>query len=611
MTASYVRHLQQLLRKRRSTLLMCALFMSAAGASAAQQEVKIGVFAYQGERAANADWADLIAYLDKTIPSYSFRLKNYDAIGMRRAVATGEVDLVITNPGYYITLETEAGVSRIATLSSATVPAIASVILTRADRTDLRELSDLAGKRIAAVSPDAFAGYLVAAREMLDAGVNTETDLGELRFVGLPMYRTIEAVMEGHVDAGIVKACMAEQMMRQGLIHAVALKAVAPRHIEGFPCMVSTRLYPDWPIAVARHVDPHLAKTIARALLAMPEEDGRISWTVAADYQPVHDLYHTMRLGPYVSLRDVTPQELLRKFWRWVVVLLVLLAIWALHTLRVRQLVTKRTRQLHCSLQAREEAEHRARDKQEQLDHMGRLSILGELSGNLAHEINQPLSTIATYARSVLRRQQAGRLSPEALREACSDIASEAERAGCIIQRIRGFARKRTSPRTEVDLGGLAIEAVRLVHGITVNPVRIEICSPPQPGEVVIADALQIQQVLLNLLKNAMDAARDLPTDRQVLTIEFDNMGHQLLTRVIDRGTGMDDACYQQLFEAFFTTKPDGLGLGLSICKSIIESHGGQLWAEMNPDRIGMRFMFTLPRQSACDQAVLPLSVSV
>ncbi|WP_193315594.1 phosphate/phosphite/phosphonate ABC transporter substrate-binding protein [Janthinobacterium aquaticum] len=212
--------------------LFLSLSIIGTGAEGAnRKDVTIGVFAYQGERTATSDWRDLATYLDREIPEHRFLLKNYDAAGLRRAVATGEVDLVITNPGYYIALETEVGVSRIATLSSPTVPAIASVILTRADRADLRELSDLKGKRIAAVSPDAFAGYLVAAREMLDAGVDPETDLGERRFIGLPMFRAIEAIMEGEVDAGIVKACMAEQMVRKGLItinaEVIAIDAVS------------------------------------------------------------------------------------------------------------------------------------------------------------------------------------------------------------------------------------------------------------------------------------------------------------------------------------------------------------------------------------------------
>lgn len=560
----------------RRVLLWFLLALPMAPAGAGARDVAIGVFAYQGEHAAVADWQPLLAALSQALPGQRFHLQQYDAAGLRRAVAAGEVALVVTNPGYYIALESEFGLGRIATLSSA----IGSVVLTRASRDDINSYADLAGKRIAAVAPDAFAGYLIAAREMLEAGVDPEADLAQLRFVGLPMLRTIEAIMDGEVDAGIVKACMVEQMMRDGLLPADALKPVGARQATDFPCMLSTRLYPDWPIAVTRNTDRQLAKDVARALLATPE------WAVAADYQPVHELYQAMRLGPYAYLRDISPRALALKFWRWIAAALALLLLLGLHTMRVRQLVTRRTRQLHA-------AERRARDKQEQLDHMGRLSILGELSGNLAHEINQPLSTIGTYARSLLRRQAAGKLTTEALTAACGDIASEADRAGGIIQRIRGFARKRPSARAEVDLGAVAVEAVRLMQA-----PQISIQQPPPAGVTVHADGLQVQQVLLNLLKNAVDATRALPAQRQPITIAFETTTHHVITSVTDQGCGMDAASYPQLFDAFFTTKPDGLGLGLSICKSIIETHGGQLWAEMPAERSGMRFLFSLPLHS-------------
>lgn len=579
--------------------LIAVITMAAAAAVAAaaqRQDVVVGVFAYQGERAAVSDWSPLIDYLNRTLPSYGFRLQNYDAVTLKTAIAAGQVDLVITNPGYYIGLESEFGLSRIATLSSENSPAVGSVILTRSDRIDLNTIADLAGKRVAAVSPEAFAGYLIGAREMRDAGVDPETDLGQLRFLGLPMSNTIDAINSGEVDAGIVKACLPEQMMRDGRLPPSQLKAVSPRQAQGFPCMLSSRLYPDWPIAVTRQTDLHLSKAVARALLSMPEGNGNISWSVPADYRPVDDLYRAMQLGPYAYLRDATPQGLALRFWRWIVAFLLLFAVWALHTFRVRQMVTRRTEELQLSLLAREAAEHRARDNQNRLDHLSRLSILGELSGNLAHEINQPLTTIATYARSVLRRQEAGRLTPDAITEACSEIAGEAARAGGIVQRIRGFAKKRITSRANVDVGEIAMEAVRLMRAVLLHPSQIHVAVLPEPAAIVYADALQIQQVLLNLLKNAMDATRELPAQRQIITISFDATDLHVITQVADLGTGLDAFQYEHLFEAFFTTKTDGLGLGLSISKSIIEAHGGRLWAETNPDKIGMRFLFSLPR---------------
>ena len=141
---------------------------------------------------------------------------------MREAIAAKQVDLVITNPGYYVTLEAQFGLSRIATLQSPHAArsgqALGSVVLARAERTELVKLRDLAGRSIAAVAPEAFGGYLIAAREMLRDGVDPESAVRETRFLGLPMTRIVEAVIGREVDAGIVRACLPEQMAREGRI---------------------------------------------------------------------------------------------------------------------------------------------------------------------------------------------------------------------------------------------------------------------------------------------------------------------------------------------------------------------------------------------------------
>jgi len=304
-------------------------------------EVAIGVFAYQGERVAASDWSPVIRYLNQALPEHHFRLDQYDAAGLRQAIAGHQVDLVITNPGYYVSMESEFGISRIATLDtedSHPARALGSVVLTRAHQPSLRVLADLAGKRVAAVAPEAFGGYLVAAREMLGEGVDAESDLKELRFVGLPMNLIIEAVLRGDVDAGIVRACLPEQMADQGKIRLEDFRVLSERKDPDLPCALSTRLYPNWPIAVTRQTDPVLAKAVARALLAMPESGG-MSWSVPADYQPVHDLFRELRIGPYTYLRDITPEGLVRRFWPWLLGLLAILTGWIVHTVRVEHQV--------------------------------------------------------------------------------------------------------------------------------------------------------------------------------------------------------------------------------------------------------------------------------
>ena len=562
------------------------------------KDVAIGVFAYQGEQAATSDWNPLISYLNQTLPDHRFRLENHDAESLRQAIAGERIDLVVTNPGYYIAMEAAFGLSRIAPLESSGVSAakaLGSVVLVRSDRTDLQELSDLAGKRMAAVAPDAFGGYLLAAQEMLHNGVDPESDLKEIRFIGLPMDQIVEAVQQGQVDAGIVRACVPEQMVREKRLAPADFRVLSQRQEKQFPCALSTPLYPNWPLAVTRQTDPVLAKQVARALLSMPQTADGMGWTVPADYQPVHDLYRELRVGPYAYLRETTPEGLARRFWPWLLGALMALVAWIIHTVRAEHLVLRRTAQLHDSLHAREQAETRMRESQEQMEHLSRLSVLGELSGNLAHELNQPLTTIGTYARTVLRRQDSGRLTPEAISEACSQIVSEAERAGGIVQRIRHFAKKRSAVREPVDLVLMAQEARHLVVGMLAHPPEIQIDNQLSASCRVLADGPQIQQVLLNLFKNAVDAGRNLRPERQGIRVIVEAVDHWVHLHVIDQGCGLEPPQLAHLFEPFFTTKPDGLGLGLPICKTIIEAHGGRLWAEPNAAGPGMCFSFSLP----------------
>jgi two-component system, LuxR family, sensor histidine kinase TtrS len=566
---------------------------------AAEREVVVGVFAFQGERAAISDWAPVIAYLNGALPAHRFQLKNHDAESLRAAIAAQQVDLVITNPGYYVAMETEFGISRIATLVSPEIGtaarALGSVIFARADSTVVRDLHDLDGRRLAAVVPEAFGGYLIAARELLARGIDPETDIAETKFVGLPMARIVDAVRRGDADAGVVRTCQLEQMANAGQIKLEEFRIIGEKPGDGFPCARSTPLYPDWPIAITRQTDAALAKAVARALLSMPEAADGPNWSVPADYQPVRDLFRELRVGPYAYLRDATPEALARRFWPWLLGITALLVAWVIHTIRVEYQVHHRTAELRESLQARKAAEERIRENQEQMEHLSRLSILGELSGSLAHEINQPLTTIATYARSVLRRQDSGTLTPDAVKEACAEIANEAERAGGIVHRIRHFVKKRAAARDPIELTAVAEEARRLIVGILARPPRISIEDRTTGNCAVLADAPQIQQVLLNLIKNAVDASRDLPEDRQAIRILIEPVDSRTVVHVIDRGAGLEPSRQERLFEPFFTTKQDGLGLGLPICKTIIEAHGGRLWAEAHSDGPGMCFSFSLP----------------
>lgn len=571
-------------------------------ATAYESAVRIGVLAYQGAEASATEWSHLPARLDRTIPGHRFELLYLDLDGLRAAVANKQVDFVVTNGGQYVAMEAEWGLSRLVTMSRADVAspdrAIGSAIIVRSDRKDLAALTDLRGRAIAAVAPDAFGGYLVGARELLHHGVDLEDGDARMRFVGLPMQAIVDAVARGTADAGIVRACLVETLVARGALAAGTLKVIEPRAAREIPCAYSTQLYPDWPLAKARHTDLALAKAVAVSLLSMPATADGTTWAVPADYQSVHDMYREVKAGPYAYLRATSMQALAQKYWPYLVLLVAGLAAFVVHVVRVEYLVKRRTLELSEALAARSTAEARMRSQQEHAEHLSRLSILGELSGTLAHELNQPLATIATYAQGLRRRAGAGRLQADALTQASSEIAAQAERAGSIIQRIRTFARKRAAVREERVLADVVREAVALFSDMMPSVPRVTVEERIGGEARVRADPLQVQQVLLNLLKNAADATEGLPSARRAIAVRLTREAEWLRVTVLDRGPGLDEALRSRLFEPFFTTKPDGLGLGLAICKSIVEAHGGRLTAQANPDGPGLALSFTLP---ACE----------
>ncbi|MEO8119431.1 MAG: PhnD/SsuA/transferrin family substrate-binding protein [Rhodoferax sp.] len=558
--------------------------------------MRIGLLAFLDTEAMSSQWTPLVNHLAAALPGYKPVLIQLDHAALREAVATQSVDFVITNPGSYVALEMEFGISRIATLDTAQAPstmrAVGSAVIVRADRKDLVSLSDLAGKRVSAVGENAFGGFQVAWREFAQLGIDPFADFAQLDFVGLPMHKVTDAVTTGGVDAGIVRACTIENLPS---LPASGFRVLSPRREPDFPCQTSTRLYPDWPIATLHSTPPALAKSVATALLAMPVTPEGMSWTVPADYQAVHELFRELQTGPYSYLKESSLRAAAVRYWPAVLMLATLLVAWIIYTVRVEYLVQARTAELRQALNERKAIEGRMLVHQEQIEHLSRLSILGELSGTLAHEINQPLASIGNYAQSLVLRVDNGRLTDAAVREASIEIAGQAERAAGILGRIRSFARKRATLRERRALPELVREAVTLFLGMLSNRPEIRVEDGTAANDVVDVDPLQIQQVVLNLLKNGLDAMQLLPEGERRLVIVLDQVGHLLRVAVRDFGHGLAPEAREQLFEPFFTTKPDGLGLGLSICTTIVEAHGGRLSAQPPSEGPGLVIVFTLP----------------
>ncbi len=242
------------------------------------------------------------------------------------------------------------------------------------------------------------------------------------------------------------------------------------------------------------------------------------------------------------------------------------------------------------------------RDRQE-IAHLTRVSTLGELAGSLAHELNQPLTAILSNVQAAQRFMDQEPIDLAEVREILKDIVDDSCRASEVIRRIRAFVKKEELELVRLDVGGVLRDVAQLVHsdaivrGVHIS-VDIDDNLPPVRG-----DKVQLQQLMLNLLINAFDAVSDRDALDRVVTA-FAGLDREGMIRVAirDRGHGLTIDRLDRIFKPFVTSKAQGLGLGLSICRSIVEMHRGRLWAENNTDQ-GMTFYVALPAWSGPETA--------
>ena len=227
------------------------------------------------------------------------------------------------------------------------------------------------------------------------------------------------------------------------------------------------------------------------------------------------------------------------------------------------------------------DATREAEDLRSRLAHVGRVGTLGEMVSGIAHEVNQPLTAIATYASACRRMVQSGKATPEELADALDTINQQSQRAGEVIRGLRNMLRKRDQVREPLDCNQLVRDVVRITDfELKQGGFRLtQSLAATLPR--VIGDGVQIQQVVLNLIRNAFDAMANEATG-EVVDVATDSAGDFVNILVADRGPGISPAVAERLFEPFFTTKAQGIGLGLSICKSIITAHNGTLQYSTN-----------------------------
>lgn len=284
--------------------------------AAAAQTLRIGVLAFRPAADTLARWQPTADYLGAQLPGYRFEIVPAGYPELEAAVASHQVDLVLTNPSHYIVLNADHQLQRIATLvvdeQGRNLTAFGGVIAVRAGDAHLQEIEDLRGATVASPERGSLGGYQVQAQVLQEAGLDPQHDVTML-FTGMPHDRALEALLAGQADAAFVRTGVVEGMLAEGRLAPEQLRVLNRQRLPSFPFLLSTRLYPEWPLSIQPHVDERLARRIAAALLSLPEDTpaarqgGYTGWAYPADYEPVRRLLETLSLPPYDGQRRTRP----------------------------------------------------------------------------------------------------------------------------------------------------------------------------------------------------------------------------------------------------------------------------------------------------------------
>jgi signal transduction histidine kinase len=551
----------------------------------AEVPLRFGVLAYRPMPQVAAKWQPMAAYLESRL-GRPVQIAVYDFQGMSDALQRHAVDAVLVNPGFFIRMQNSGQLSaplvtQVVREGAHQLTSFGGVIFTRAESLSVDSLADLAGRRIAASHTGSLGGYQMQAYELLEAGVPLPA-ADRLLLVGMPHDRTVEAVLSGRADVGFLRTGVLETMAREGKLQMSRIKVIHRLNLPGFPFASSTRLYPEWPVAVSTKLSEQDTRRLAVALLSLPSQSaaahaaGIHGFTLPADYDGVEELLRTMRMPPFDRRVEVTVADLWQAYARWIVGFAALFSLLVgigarllVQNRRVRQ-ARKQVEELNRSLEeriARSVAELRRKDQM--MITQGRQAAMGEMIGNIAHQWRQPLNALALLLANVRDAYRYHELDADYLERSIAEGNRLIQKMSATINDFRNFFDpcKETvafSARKQID------RAVALVQSSFGND-NISIRLQSACDLDLFGYPNEYSQVLLNLLSNAREAIKESGAPAGSIDIRLDERDGEGCVTVTDNGGGIPADHLDRIFEPYFSTKEMGTGIGLYMSKMIIE----------------------------------------
>ncbi|WP_447173192.1 sensor histidine kinase [Shewanella sp. 0m-8] len=580
-----------------STLIFCSISDAYAAQSTQASPVRVGVLAFTHPDTVEKRWQPTIDKLEDDL-NHPFELVALTPTQLDQDVAQGKLDFLITNALTAVSYKKDYGTSSILTLVSLNnkqpTLSVGSALVTRAD-VDVSNMADL--KYLTAVSTDkqAFGGFQIFAGEMAHNGLNPFSDFKQLNFVGFPQQKLLNLVLDGKADIAILPTCVLENAVSKGEIAPNSLHVVLTKPQTHFNCQSSSALYPYYSFSKLGKTDHLLATRVVRSLLSITKDEpaaiiGRYdSWSATVNDSEVFKLLKQLQQWPFVT----NWTSIFKSALPWVIVVLIVLLLGYIYHLRVKRLVVLRTQDLQAEVEQHTQTQKALLEQTKQFYKAQRVLLTGEMASGIAHELNQPLAGIRYLTQGCIYRLSDDQAD---LKDAMTKAIQQVDRAQATIKRFRHFCQQ-PSVMTQCSLNQILDDTLSLMAA---EFARMQITPAISCEQVeLLADPSLLQQVLVNIIRNALDAMEASSDPKLSISLTKDRQKAHIV--FIDNGCGLSDIALERLFFPFETSKENGLGLGMVICKRIIEEHDGQIKATSNfnqdtlPPQAGLTMTITLP----------------
>ena len=560
-------------------------------------EIRIGVLMDQSSEVTIESWSATAEFLENEILDHTFVIVPLEFDEVNQKVNDEVVDFVIINPSIYVDLVMKNDVSSILTMNNRNLDtqltSYGAVIFTRADNDGITEFKDIRNKDFAAVNENSFGGWQMALKEFIDHDIYPVDEFNSITYIGTD-YDVVLDVLSGKYDAGTVRTGIIEEMIESEIINSGDVKVIIDITSD-FELLVSTQLYPEWPLAKTAHISDELASEVAIALMKIDQTDeaaidsGIYGWTIAQNYQDVHSTLKNIKAAPYENFGIVSFHNSV--YYNRVFLIIIIstsftllsVALWLFHNRGKMLNLTENSREM----------EKVAIDANE---------AKGEFLANMSHEIRTPMSAIIGLSTLLESTKLSTRQS-----DYNNKLKSSAVNLLGIIENILDYSK--------IDAKKMKVENIRfnlndvlynLTNVVTLKAIEkdVEFLFRLQPNlpRIFYGDQLRLGQVLINIVSNAIKFTEQGQVVLQIETELRDDISY-LSFAIIDSGIGMSTEQIDEILNPFtqadssFTRKYGGTGLGLTITNQLIDLMGGELYIS-SVENVGSTFSFSIPLES-------------